>query len=75
MNIHHVMEKLEDIREELARINVVQAKMEKEIAYHIRRTDLLESKVNKVWYLVLLGAGFAMAEYGATILKLMGLIL
>jgi len=67
-------EKIDRILERVGSIDVTIAKLEKEVTYHIKRTDILEAKVNKVWYLVLLGAGAGATSYGSTILKLIGLL-
>lgn len=48
--------------------------MEVDVRHHIKRTDMLESKVQKIWYLVVLGAGAGLAEWGPSILKILGVL-
>jgi len=63
-----------DLIKVLQQINITLAKMEVDVRHHIKRTDALESKVQKIWYLVVLGAGAGAAQYGPTVLKLIGLL-
>ena len=61
------------------RIEVIQTAMQKdqahntkEIERHIKRTDLLEKKLGKIYTVMLIGAGVAIASLGpeiATLLK------
>jgi hypothetical protein len=46
-----------------------------DLSDHIRRTELLEKKLSKIYTAVLLGAGFAMAHFGPEILKFIGVTL
>ena len=46
-----------------------------ELEEHIRRTNLLESKVKKIFTFALVAGGFVAAKYGTEILKIVGVIL
>ena len=47
----------------------------KDLKYHIKRTDLLEGKVSKLYQLILLGAGASMVLYGDVIYKYLKVVL
>ena len=42
---------------------------------HIKRTNLLEKKVTKVYTFALMALGFVAAKYGTEILKILGVVL
>ncbi len=61
------------------RIEVTQTKMQSDIARntidleeHIRRTELLEKKLSKVYAASLMIAGFLTAKFGPNIFKILG---
>jgi hypothetical protein len=45
-----------------------------DLSEHIKRTELLERKLSKIYAVMLVGAGVAMAQFGPDIIKLIGLI-
>lgn len=47
----------------------------KDLAFHIKRTNQLESRVQKVYYLLLLGAGFGLAESWPMLKSVLGALL
>ena len=67
--------KVDKCLDKINNVDRIQQAIEVDLRHHIKRTDLLESKTNKIWYLILLGAGAGIAEYGTGILKLLGLII
>ena len=79
MNLH---EKLDKCLERLHDIQLVQASMNKDVSRntqdletHIKRTDLLEKKLTKIYAVMLIGAGVAIAHLGPDVLKFVGLLL
>ena len=60
------------IDQSIKNIEILLAKIEVDVRHHIKRTDILESKVQRIWYLVLLGAGAGIAEFGPGLFKLLG---
>ena len=68
------MEQLNNIYKSIHNIEKTLATMEVDVRHHIKRTDMLESKVQKIWYLVVLGAGAGLAEWGPSILKILGVL-
>lgn len=42
---------------------------------HIKRTDLLEKKLTKIYQVMLIGAGVAIAHFGPDIIKYLGILL
>lgn len=66
------MDKLDQILKEIQDIKLSQAGMEVDVRHHIKRTDKLETKVNYIWYLVLLGAGAGMIELAPFLKTILG---
>lgn len=66
------MDRDQNLEQTIKRIEILLAKIEVDIRHHIKRTDILESKVQRIWYLVLLGAGAGIAEFGPGLFKLLG---
>lgn len=48
MSPDHITAALSDISEKLHRIDITLAKLEKEVAWHVRRSDELESQQDKM---------------------------
>lgn len=46
-----------------------------DIEKHIRRTDLLEKKLSKVYTFALIAGGFVAAKYGTEIMKIAGILI
>lgn len=74
-------DKIEKCLEGIHRIELILTKLQaeveintKDLAEHIKRTELLEKKLSKVYTVVLVGAGFALAHFGPSILKVVGLL-
>lgn len=44
----------------------------KDLAEHIRRTNLLEGKLQQLWYAIYLGAGVAIAQGWPALSKIIG---
>lgn len=79
MKIHDKLDKLVDGQAEQ---NVVLAKIQVDLAHHIKRSDAHEehlkkqdSKINRIWYVLIAGAAAGVSEYGAVIIKYLGGIL
>jgi hypothetical protein len=75
-------EKLDKCLEAIHRIELVLTRISHDVEIntsdlneHIKRTNLLEKKLTKIYTVMLIGAGFAMAQFGPEILKLLGVIL
>lgn len=66
-------EELYKIKTELAVMNKSLDEIVRDLKYHIRRTDMLEQKTNRITYMLLLGAGASMPSFIPSILKLLGL--
>jgi len=69
-----ILTHITEIRLCLQRIESTQEVNTKDIEKHIKRTDILDSKVHKIQVLIYLGAGAGIAEYGHNALKLLGLL-
>jgi hypothetical protein len=74
--------KIEKCLDGIHKIEVVLTAMQKDVntntsdlAEHMKRTDLLEKKVSKVYVGVWIGAGFAAAHFGPEIIKYLGLLI
>jgi len=77
-----IEEKLEKCLDNQTKMLVNQTKMvgnlernTKDLAHHIKRTNLLESKVQKVWYVALIALGAGLVVYGPKVFKLIGILL
>ena len=46
-----------------------------DLSEHIKRTELLEKKLSKIYALVLIGTGFAASYFGPGIIKYIGVVL
>lgn len=75
-------EKIDKILDIVTEIKIDQAEMRKDVsqntddlAEHIRRTNLLEGKLQKIIYLLMVGAGIGIALYGPEAFKLIGLFI
>ena len=75
MKLDKIIEKIDKIIENQAVTNVYVEQNTKDLSEHIRRTNILEGKMQKIIYLLILGAGIGMALYGPEALKLIGIIL
>lgn len=72
-------EKLDRCLESIHRIEITLVRMESDIRrntddveLHIKRTDLLEKKLSKVYQFAMIAAGFVGAKYGSEIIKILG---
>lgn len=65
-------EKTAEILIEMQAIRSTQEEMVRDLKYHIKRTDMLEAKTNKIIYLLVLGAGASLSTFGPNILKILG---
>lgn len=73
--------KIDQILESIHRIELTQRDMLHDIeintvdlSEHIKRTDLLEKKLSKIYQVMLIGTGVAIAHFGPDIIKIIGLI-
>lgn len=67
--------KLDKIAEDIAEIKITMAEVKKDLAYHIRRTDLLESEVRPVKaHVDRLNAALGLVKWVLGFLGLSGLI-
>lgn len=74
--------KLDKILETVTEIRIDQVGIKKDVSQntddlhiHIKRTNILEGKLQKIIYLLILGAGIGLAEYGPVVLKFLKVIL
>lgn len=72
-------DKLDKLVEGQAEQNIMLAKIQVDLAHHIKRSDAHEKhlyeqdkKINKIWYVLIAGAAAGVTEYGATLLKWLG---
>jgi len=75
MSFDRLEGKVDKCLDKINSVDKTQQAIEVDLRHHIKRTDMLEKKTNKIWYLILLGAGAGIAQYGTSILKILGLIL
>ena len=75
MSLRRIEDKLEQVSDCLIRMEVNVDRNTDDLAEHIKRTNLIESKMQKIIYLLILGAGIGMALYGPEALKIIGIIL
>lgn len=64
--IHRIELILTDVRNDVE-INTA------DLSEHIKRTELLEKKLSKIYTVMLIGAGVAISHFGPEIIKLIGL--
>lgn len=74
--------KIDQCLEGIHRIELIQKDMQHDIsintvdlAEHIKRTELLEKKMSKIYAVMLIGTGVAIAHFGPDIMKLLGVLL
>jgi hypothetical protein len=74
--------KIEKILESLHRIELIQKDMQNDIelntidlAEHIKRTELLEKKLSKIYMAAMVMTGFLTARFGPEVLKIIGVLL
>lgn len=65
-------EKITQILVEMQALRSSQDEMVRDLKYHIKRTDMLEQKTNRIIYLLVLGAGASLSTFGPSILKVLG---
>lgn len=68
-------EKLDKIFDILVEMRVDVAKNTVDLAHHIKRSDMLEAKMQKIIYLLAIGAGIGITLYGPDALKLLKVVL
>lgn len=76
-----LMEKIERCLEGIHRLEVLHTRMAgdvekntEDLEEHIKRTNILEGKVQKMVYLLAVGAGIGVALYGPDFLKIIKVI-
>ena len=74
-----MQEKLDKLIEGQSTQNVALAKIQVDLAHHIKRSDAHEvhlkeqdKKIIKIWYILIAGAAAGVSEYGAVLLKWLG---
>ena len=77
-----IFKKLDEIQSTQAEMRLTQATMAKDVSQntedlseHIKRTNILEGKLQKIIYLLILGAGIGIALYGPDVIKILGILL
>jgi hypothetical protein len=77
MKIHDKLDKLIESNSEQ---QIILAKMQVDLAHHIKRSDqheehlkMQDKKIQKIWYILIAGAAAGISEYGAIFLKWLGL--
>lgn len=70
MSLQRFEEKLDKIIESQSQMRVDVAKNTVDLAHHIKRTDMLENKMQKIVDLLMVGAGIGLALYGPQFLEL-----
>lgn len=69
--LEHILTSLKDLGSKCEEIKVVQVRMEDNLAYHIKRTDLLEAQVKEQRALIdLMSAPFRFIRWVGQILKI-----
>lgn len=58
----------------MAKIETIVDENTRDLKYHIKRTDLLEQKTNRITYLLLLAGGTMLPTVGPSLIKLLGLL-
>lgn len=73
---------VQQIIEALHRIELVQVDIRNDlerntddIATHIKRTNLLEKKLSKIYTAMLIGIGVALSHFGPNVFKLLGILI
>lgn len=72
--IDKMLEQNSEIKVSLARMSKDVEQNTRDLSYHIKRTDLIEGKLQKMIYLLWIGAGIGLALYGPAAFKLIGLL-
>ena len=74
MSLNRIEEKIDKLSESSARMEVHIERNTDDLEYHIKRTDIIESKMQKMIYLLLIGAGIGLSLYGPQVFKLIGIL-
>jgi hypothetical protein len=69
-----ILEHVTEIRITLTKIQGEVEKNTEDLSEHILRTNLLQDKMRRVEVLLWLGAGAGIAQYGPSVLKLLGVL-
>lgn len=75
MDLEKLEQKMDKVVESIHRVEKDIARNTMDMAHHIKRTDLIEGKLQRIIYLLLVGAGIGLALYGPQFLKLIGWII
>ena len=75
MKLDNIEKKIDKLVECSTRMEVHVERNTDDLKYHIKRTNIIESKLQKIVYLLLIGAGIGVALYGPTAFKLLGILL
>lgn len=73
--IDRCLQEIQEIRLEQVKTNLILDRNTDELEIHIKRTNLLEKQVARVFMFAILAAGFVAAKYGTDILKIIGVLL
>lgn len=74
-NEDKILHTLTEIKVDVAEIKKDVSVNTEDLSEHIRRTNILESKLQKIIYLLFVGAGIGIALYGPEFIKLIGVFL
>lgn len=69
-----ILEKQNEMLIQLTRLASTVEENTRDIKYHIKRTDILEGRMQKIIYFLLLGAGSSAALFGKPVMQWLGLL-
>lgn len=80
--LDRIEKKIDRVESNVAELNQTTSVMEvhvsrnsEDLSEHIRRTNLLESRLNRIWYVLALLTGAGLSQSGPLFQKLIGLFL
>jgi len=75
MSLRVIEEKIDKLQECTTRMEVHVERNTDDLSIHIKRTNILEGKLQKIIYLLMIGAGVGIALYGPQFFKLIGIFI
>ncbi|MCK5605127.1 hypothetical protein KAR91_24770 [Candidatus Pacearchaeota archaeon] len=75
MSLERIENKIDKIDESLNRVEINVDRNTRDVEVHIKRTNIIESKLQKMIYLLMIGAGIGIALYGPQFIKILGLFI
>ncbi len=73
--LDEIVESISDMKEDQAVTKAIHSVNSKNLETHIKRTNKIESKQQKIIYLIMIGAGAVAVYFGPAILRIVGILI